>query len=116
MGIFDEVIDITHHSKRTQAGNLAAAGVIPNSDSGAEITQPKTSVPQNITIEKAIQFYRENAVGEYKNLYSATADYLEKLNSYSRTVVKNILEKNIEETSVDEEIPTVDLSEVSENE
>lgn len=105
MGIFNEVIDITHHSKRTQAGNLEAAGVLKSAsnDSGKVIS---TSVPQNVTVEKAIEYFKANATGEYTNLYTATAQWLEKFNSYSRTIINKATEN----------IPSVDISEVSEDE
>lgn len=112
MGVFDNVQDITHYSKRTQAGNLIAAGVIPKEE--VTTSAPKTSVPQNITIEGAIQYYRDNATGDYARLYTATADWLERLNSYSRTVVQNALSKESETTDTDySDTPTVDMSEVN---
>lgn len=105
MGIFNEVIDITHHSKRTQAGNLEAAGVIkPTVTSSGEMIESK--VPQNVTIEKAIEYFRSNAQGEYANLYTATAQWLERFNTYSRTAVNK----------ANESVATVDMSEVDNDE
>ena len=110
MGIFNEVIDITHYSKRTQAGNLIAAGVIKpvsNDESSPDVIR---GVPQNITVETAIQYFRDNAVGEYERLYKATAQWLERYNTYSRTLVNKAVEESAEITN------TVDMSEVTDNE
>lgn len=40
-----------------------------------------TGVPQVAIIERAIKFYEDNAEGEYKILYSATAKWLRQLMS-----------------------------------
>lgn len=107
MGIINEVIDITHHSKRTQAGNLERAGVIKASKADTSGVACSSEVPQNITIERAIDYFKQNAEGEYKNLYTATAKWLEQFNTFSRTSVKK---------ATDNDIATVDVSEVSDNE
>ena len=94
MSIFNTVEDITHYSKRTQEGNLIAAGVIK-----PEEVEPKFSrsaVPQNITIETAMKYYLDNAQGEYAVLYKATAKWLSELNS----IPKSELKKSISTVSV----------------
>lgn len=104
MGIVNEVIDITHHSKRTQAGNLEAAGIIKSVSTPKEVVH--TEVPQNVTLERAIDYFKNNATGEYTNLYKATAQWLEKFNTYSRTAVNKVVDN----------VTTVDMSEVNEDE
>lgn len=94
--IFSNVEDITHYSKRTQAGNLRAAGVITD-----DVEEPKfarSAVPQNITIETAMKYYLDNAQGEYTNLYKATAKWLSELNS----IPKSKLKENMKSVSVNE--------------
>lgn len=103
-GMFKSV-DITHHSKRTQAGNLIAAGVISTPNTEVPTTTNST-VPQNITVEVAIEYFKNNAIGDYERLYKATAEWLERFNTYSRTLVNKAVEES--------KTPTVDMSEVEE--
>lgn len=88
MGIFNEVIDITHHSKRTQAGNLAKA----NPDRVTNTTTEETvhKVPVNVTIETAIEYFRSNATGENANLYSFTAEVLDKYRLLTKKSLKEL--------------------------
>ena len=102
--MFNKVEDITHHSKRTQRGNLISAGVIkPNTD----IPKPVESVvPQNVTPEKAIEFFKKNATGEYTNLYTSTAKWLEQYLTVSKSAIRR----------AESDVATVDISEVNTNE
>ena len=69
------VEDITHKPRRTQADNLKKAGVVADEvPSGNDELVSK--VPQSPTVEGAIQFFEENAKGEYKALYKSTATWL----------------------------------------
>ena len=75
------VIDITHKPKRYQAENVKATEMIDRSDPNTPTT---SSVPNHVTVERAIQFYESNAEGEYKNLYLQTAKWLREY--MSRTI------------------------------
>lgn len=71
------VEDITHKPRRTQADNLKKAGVVADVvPSGNDEIISK--VPQSPTVEGAIQFFEDNAKGEYKALYKSTAVWLRK--------------------------------------
>lgn len=93
MGIFDSVIDITHHSKRTQAGNLEQAGVV--------VTQPEpevpdysdSDIPQVVTVERAIDYYKKHATGARANLYQLTAKWLEQYHAVAQVHVHRALEQ-----------------------
>ena len=69
------VEDITYRPKRTQADNLKKAGYTNEVvSSGEEVISSK--IPQSPTVEGAIQFFEDNAKGEYKALYTNTAKWL----------------------------------------
>lgn len=108
------VEDITHHSKRTQAGNIEKAGTsydaLVESMSKNISGDTSTSVPVNVTIETAIQYFRDNAKGENTNLYSFTANILEKY----RTAFKSAIAKAIKDS--DDSVLEVDASEVNDSE
>lgn len=91
------VEDITHHSKRTQAGNIEKAGTSYDkvvSESGATASSDaKCGVPVNVTIESAIQYYRDNATGDKANLYTFTAEILEKYRVISKSAVSKAFEE-----------------------
>ena len=114
MGIFDKnVIDITHHSKRTQAGNIAKAGTsfdVVMSQSREESTE--RVIPKNVTIESAILYFRKNANGDNSVLYQRTAEWLEKYRVIAQSTAKRIL------SEAEEEVLTVNLkdNEDSDNE
>ena len=97
MSIFNEVIDITHHSNRTQEGNLRAAGII--TDEVTTVAPKATSVPQNVTLETAINFFESNAHGEYSILYRQTAKGLKEY----LAVPKSELRKSMKEASIEGE-------------
>ena len=94
MGIFDTVEDITHHSKRTQEGNLRAAGKLAEETPEPEFIRSK--VPQNITLETAIQYFENNAHGEFSNLYRQTAKWLNEFLAIPKSEVR----KSMQSTSV----------------
>ena len=105
--ICNQVIDITHHSKRTQAGNLINAGknVVDNTkDTG--VIDSNSNVPVNVTIESAIEYYKNNATGSFANLYSFTVDVLEKYRKLSKKAINDM--KSQENSDVVE----VDINEV----
>lgn len=79
MPFVNNIEDITHHPKRTQAGNILAAGTAFMTTTGTANPEPRnTDVPVNVTIESAIEYFRSHAHGEYTTLYSFTADTLER--------------------------------------
>lgn len=102
------VEDITHHSKRTQAGNIEKAGTSYESAmSGGQSNisgDSSSKVPVSVTIESAIQYFRSNATGDKLNLYTFTADILEKY----RLISKNAVTKAFEEAKND--VLEVDLN------
>lgn len=106
----DNVIDITHYSKRTQAGNVLRAGTAfskPVVD-----TAPMTKdIPVAVTIETAIQYFNDNAVGEKSVLYKMTAEWLENYRSIAHSTAKRILSEAQEDN-----VLTVDVSEEEDNE
>lgn len=108
------VEDITHHSKRTQAGNIEKAGT--SYDAFVERMSENISgdvavkVPVNVTIETAIQYFRENATGENTNLFLFTAEILEKY----RAISKSTVSKATEESSNDS-VLEVNVSKVADN-
>ena len=69
------VVDITHKPKRTQADNLKKAGYT-NDEASVADNNVQSKVPQSPTVESAIQFFEDNASGEFKALYSNTAKWL----------------------------------------
>lgn len=91
--------DITHHSKRTQAGNLRLAqgkDYIESENSEVdESSIPKIlvkDIPQTLTLESMIIFYRENAIGDLANIFKFTADTLEKYRTASRTAINRLIQ------------------------
>lgn len=75
------VIDVTHKPKRTQRDNLRRAeelrGVdISESSLGDNIVEKP---PTYVTIESAIRYYENNAVGEDELLFKRTAEWLRQL-------------------------------------
>ena len=79
MPFVNNVEDITHHPKRTQAGNILAAGTaFMTTTDQAKPEQRQTDIPLNVTMESAIEYFRSHATGEFTVLYSFTADALER--------------------------------------
>lgn len=116
-----KVEDITHHSKRTQAGNVAKAGtaydVVMGKANGlaisdSDVSPIKSRVPQNVTLETAIKFFRENANGEYTTLFTQTAEWLDKYRVASRTAMNRLI-KEAEQNKEEDNTLTVDMSEVN---
>ena len=104
--------DITHHSKRTQAGNIEKAGtaydVVMSNGTKDEVKLSENPVsittygiPKSVTLESAITFFRENAKGDCKVLFTMTADWLLK-------------ESEESEESVNDSTVTIDMSEIGE--
>ena len=73
------VIDVTHRSKRTQSANLARA--YGESSSVSESPANASDVPSVITIERAIQYFEEDAKGGLAPLYKQTSVWLRQLMS-----------------------------------
>lgn len=112
--------DITHHSKRTQAGNIEKAGTaydlcVDNSSSIRVDTSSKVTtvseVPKSVTLESAIKFYREHATGRMYSLFKMTAEWLDKYRTASRTAMNKLIEEAKEK---EKEAVTVDMSEMEE--
>lgn len=107
------VEDITHHPKRTQAGNIEKAGTsydkLVSSIAG---NQPVSSgdAPVNVTLESATQYFRDNATGILANLYTFTADILDKYRVISKSAISKAFEEAKKE-SEDSNIVEVDISE-----
>ena len=83
--------DISHRPKRLQSDNLRVAR---GDDSlavrdGSEMIK-QTNVPQVVTLERAIKYYRDNAVGDYELLFNKTAEWLEVMLSKSIPVTVNV--------------------------
>lgn len=68
------VIDVTHRPKRMQGDNIRAM-----SEEEQEGTVRVEVVPNVMTLERAINYYESNAVGELKQLYDQTAKWLRSL-------------------------------------
>lgn len=79
MPFVNNVEDITHHPKRTQADNILRAGTafVTTTDQ-AKPENRQTDIPLNVTMESAIEYFRSHATGEYTVLYSFAADILER--------------------------------------
>ena len=107
------VEDITHKPKRTQADNLRKAGVIADAVS-SENNTIVSKIPQSPTVEGAIQFFEENAKGEYKALYANTALWLRKyLTQKVKELPKNlqaILPDDTKEVVASETAETIEES------
>lgn len=88
-------VDVTHKPKRLQRDNLIQAGTaisVPQEDS--EQGQPMSCIPlHNVTIERAIQYYEANAVGEYATLYTSTAEWLRQLIAVGKTATIRALQE-----------------------
>lgn len=116
--------DITHHSKRTQAGNIEKAGtaydvVVSANQNGVALSENSvsistSSVPNSVTLESAIKFFRENAVGECATLFKMTAEWLDKYRVASRTAMNKLIQEAKENEEKDSDTVTVDMSEVGE--
>lgn len=70
---FNRVENITHKPKRLQGSNFGSNDNLTTDD------QVVVNVPRSITIENAIKFYEENAVGENAQLYLQTSKWLRDL-------------------------------------
>lgn len=85
------VHDITHHSKRTQQENIRSAIEADREGDSQEIeknididwgtihsylTKKSKSIPAILTVERAIQFFEDNAVDEYESFYKFVARLL----------------------------------------
>lgn len=114
--------DITHHSKRTQAGNIEKAGtaydVVSANQNGVSVNSGSVcsslNVPKSVTLESAIKFFRENAVGECATLFKMTAEWLDKYRVASRTAMNKLIQEAKENEEKDSDTVTVDMSEVGE--
>lgn len=116
-----ETIDITHKSKRTQEGNILKAEAMGTITTGIRadgsdlvvsnttVSISKSDIPQNVTPETAIVFYREHAVGEFKNLFLQTAEWLDLYRTASKTAMNKLIEEAKEKEEA--ETLTVDISE-----
>jgi hypothetical protein len=75
-GLVREVIDATVHPKRFQNQIAVELGTATVNEEGKVVPH----VPQsNITLEKAITWYREQATGEFAGMYGQTANWLTEL-------------------------------------
>lgn len=82
--------DITHKPRRTQADNLKKAGFTNDNVTVTE-DNVQSKIPQSPTVEGAIQFFEDNAKGEYKALYTSTAMWLRKyLTAKVKELPKNL--------------------------
>lgn len=78
------VVDITHHSKRTQEGNLkghSSNRIVTEDSTVLNTDTSSTPVPRAVTLENAIDFYA-NAKDKdpaIVKLFSATANWLTEL-------------------------------------
>lgn len=105
------VEDITHHPKRTQAGNIEKAGtsyekLVAESSLNSHVSGA-SDIPVNVTIESAIQYFRSHLTGATANLYAFTADILEKY----RLVSKSAISKAFEEAKEESDLVKVDINE-----
>ena len=87
--------DITHKPRRYQSDNLRQARGTTEEQAKSNAEKPAESY----TLERAIRFYQDNAVGEYRALYTATASWLEELRKTNRTKLheETLTEKEGEE-------------------
>ena len=106
------VEDITHHSKRTQEENLRLAGVADTITTVCEEPTVNGGVPQSVTLESAITYFRANAKGDTYKLFMQTADWLDKYRVASRTAMNKLLKEAQAEEAEDSETLTVDMNEV----
>jgi hypothetical protein len=68
--------NITHKPKRMQGDSLKKDGDEISSVDVDGKTSSAKSVPNVVTIERAIKYYKEHATGEHTKLYIATAKWL----------------------------------------
>lgn len=72
-------VNITHKPRRLQADNLINSGRMTEEDK-EDSPDVMSSVPlHSITLERAIEYYELNAVGEFATLYRSTAKWLRQL-------------------------------------
>lgn len=107
------VEDITHHPKRTQAGNIEKAGtsyekLVAESSVNSPVSG-SSDIPVNVTIESAIQYFRSHTTGSLANLYAFTSDILEKYRVISKSAVSKAFEEAKKESYSN--IVEVDISE-----
>lgn len=95
--------DITFKNARKQSKVAEELGYFDEENNDSPYF--KNSVPQLPIIERAIKYYEENAEGQYKVLYSATATWLKSLLS---------VPKSKQHTESNEEVEEVDVSEIKE--
>jgi len=93
--------DITFQNPRMQ--NKVAEEIKDTSEDKDLQDYLLTGIPQVAIIERAIKFYEDNAEGEYKILYSATAKWLRQLMSTpvhkkKEDVIEVILNEDEKET------------------
>lgn len=70
-GGYFPTVDITHKPKRMQGANVSGSdAVVPDGVASVD-------VPTSLTLESLIRFYKDNAVGPYRAIYSQTASILE---------------------------------------
>lgn len=82
------VQDISFVSPKTQAGNLREAQVQSVTQVNDIPQEPvETNIPQAVTLESAINYFEDNAVGEFENLYKFTAKSLIGLRQLRNPVV-----------------------------
>lgn len=86
------VIDITHKPRRYQGDSIT------NDTSSVSVSDNvvHSNIPQNPTLESAITFYLNNADGNYKSLYSFTANWLKSILQSKNIEVR----KNDQDTDV----------------
>jgi hypothetical protein len=63
--------NVTHKPKRMQGANIRANSIVED-----DVEQYSNNVPTSLTLEQAIHFYEENAIGVYEQLYMRTAQWL----------------------------------------
>jgi hypothetical protein len=79
------VTDVTHRPKRMQGDSLKKESPVQDREVDA-----LSDTPNAITLESAIRYYEEHAEGEFKVLYTRTAQWLDSL--------RKVRIKKIEET------------------
>lgn len=95
------VIDVTHKSKRSQAGNLEIAMKNSPSEPNSEENVFPASVPKSITLERAIEFYESHSEGEYKTLYTLTAKWLRDYMSKRNTTITTPGSHNMSDSDIE---------------
>lgn len=97
------VVDVTHKPLRTQAGNIECALAQVDRVCDVQTGPSRSHVPSVITVERAIEFYEEEADrgNEYSSLYNATAKWLRDYLSIRKPKKDTVTE----EVTTDEEQP-----------